>query len=321
MGPSIAALIVISVLLTAVIVMFRATQIGSTLMANATRANAVRVADVANTSFEITSVSTTTDWYEQAEPVNPPNGYGCKPIVSGIERTGEVTAADPYQCYWFDGNDGESATIKVTRIFQGELFNRGASNKISLDLFDPSSGPTLGNTASGSYYFDSYASVHEKNFLLNRGSGKYRFKIWSIGQSSTDHGAYHVLFTKGSNPPLVSVGCVEYFQITNAGLKAFSDLTDMDVMASIGTTTMTLLTETSSAIPGLNEWSVTLPATTTVDGIVINNDVYEKGILNTGELLELRVKLAGYASESGTVTVVFPNGVNSTKTFDLLCNN
>jgi len=35
----------------------------------------------------------------------------------------------------------------------------------------------------------------------------------------------------------------------------------------------------------------------------------------------LRVKLAGYASESGTVTVVLPNGVSSTKTFDLLCNN
>jgi len=318
-GPSIAALIVISVLLTAVIVMFRATQIGATLMANATRANAERVADVANTSFEISSVSTTTDWYEQAETTPP--GYGCKPIVSGIERTGEVTAVDPYQCYWFDANDGESATIKVTRIFQGELFNRGTSNGISLDLFDPSSGPTSGNAASGLYFFDSYAPVHEKNFLLNKGSGKYRFKIWSYGGSATDHGAYYVLVTKGNNPPLVSVDCVESFQITNNGSKSFSNLAGMDVIASIGTTTMTRLTETLSETPGANEWSVTLSATTTVDGIVINNDVYEKGILNTDELLELRVKLVDYASESGTVTVVLPNGVSSTKTFDLLCNN
>ena len=60
MGSSIAALMVISVLLTAVVVMFRANQIGATLMANATRANAERVTDVANTRFEISSVSTTT---------------------------------------------------------------------------------------------------------------------------------------------------------------------------------------------------------------------------------------------------------------------
>jgi hypothetical protein len=95
----------------------------------------------------------------------------------------------------------------------------------------------------------------------------------------------------------------------------------MDVIASIGTTTMTRLTETLSETPGANEWSVTLSATTTVDGIVINNDVYEKGILNTDELLELRVKLVDYTSESGTITVVFPNGVSSTKFFDVLCNN
>ena len=93
------------------------------------------------------------------------------------------------------------------------------------------------------------------------------------------------------------------------------------MIASIGTTTMTRLTETVSAIPGPNEWSMSLPATTTVDGIVINNDFYEKGILNTGELLDLRIKVAGYTSESGTMTVVLPNGVSSTKIFDVLCNN
>ena len=53
----------------------------------------------------------------------------------------------------------------------------------------------------------------------------------------------------------------------------------------------------------------------------INNDFYEKGILNTGELLDLRIKVAGYTSESGTMTVVFPIGVSSTKIFDVLCNN
>ena len=78
----------------------------------------------------------------------------------------------------------------------------------------------------------------------------------------------------------------------------------MDVIASIGTTTMTRLTETLSETPGPNEWSKSLPATTTVDRILINNDVYEKGILNTDELLELRIKLVGYTSESGTITVV-----------------
>ena len=309
MGPSIAALIVISVLLTAVIVMFRATQIGSTLMANATRANAVRVADVANTSFEITSVSTTTDWYEQAEPISPPDGYGCKPIVSGIERTGEVTVADPYQCYWFDGNDGSSIYVYYYR-----SHSRAGANQLSVDLFGPNTDPR--GTGYGYKYFDSPTEFG--NFNLDKGTGRYRIKAWSFSSGVGLYTLKVVLNTLVS--PAVTT-CVESFQITNNGSKSFSDLTDMDVMASIGTTTMTLLTETLSAIPGPNEWSVSLPATTTVDGIVISNDIYEKGILNTGELLELRVKLAGYASESGTVTVVLPNGVSSTKTFDLLCNN
>ena len=77
MGPSIAALIVISVLLTAVVVMFRANQIGATLLANATKANAERVTEIGNTKFEITSVSTSTDWYSQAEDFDPPNAFGC----------------------------------------------------------------------------------------------------------------------------------------------------------------------------------------------------------------------------------------------------
>ena len=111
MGPSIAALIVISVLLTAVVVMFRANQIGATLLANATKANAERVTEIGNTKFEITSVSTSTDWYSQAEAVDPPNTFGCKPIVHGINRTGEITTADPYQCYWFNGTNGEVGDV------------------------------------------------------------------------------------------------------------------------------------------------------------------------------------------------------------------
>ena len=329
MGSSIAALMVISVLLTAVVVMFRANQIGATLMANATRANAERVTDVANTRFEISSVSTTTEWYSQAEATPP--GYGCKPIVSGIERTGEVTVADPYQCYWFVGQSGETATFQISRVFEGEKFGSprtNTNNRLSFEFFPPGSDPTGVN--AGCYDcahwadIDSPTSFHEKTIHLQT-TGTYRIKMWqytpSLPFSSRDHGTYYILLSTGNNPPSTSVSCVESFQITNEGSKSFSDLTGMDVIASIGTTTMTRLTETVSAIPGPNEWSMSLPATTTVDGIVINNDFYEKGILNTGELLDLRIKVAGYTSESGTMTVVFPNGVSSTKSFDVLCNN
>ena len=309
MGPSIAALIVISVLLTAVVVMFRATQIGATLMANATRANAERVADVANTSFDISSVSTTTDWYDQAEPVNPPNEYGCKPIVSGIERTGEVTVADPYQCYWFDGNDGSSIDVYY---YRGH--SRAGADRLSVDLYGPNTDPSTG---WGYGYFDDPPRVF-RNLNLDRGTGRYRIKAWSV---DSGEGIYTLKVVLNTPVPPAVTTCVESFQITNNGSKSFSNLAGMDVIASIGTTTMTRLTETLSETPGANEWSVTLSATTTVDGIVINNDVYEKGILNTDELLELRVKLVGYTSESGTITVVLPNGVSSTKTFDLLCNN
>ncbi|MEC9320599.1 MAG: hypothetical protein VX869_00285, partial [Chloroflexota bacterium] len=275
-----------------------------------TRANAVRVADVANTSFEITSVSTTTDWYEQAETTPP--GYGCKPIVSGIERTGEVTVADPYQCYWFEVQDGESIDL----YFHASK-SRSAAQRLSADIFSPGTDPRGTSTSDFNEFLDTPPTKKELIQLL-QGTGRYRIKVWSFWGVL---GTYSVELAYNELAPFDPKKCAASFQVKNVGSNSFSDLTDMDVMASIGTTTMTLLTETSSAIPGLNEWSVTLPATTTVDGIVINNDVYEKGILNTGELLELRVKLAGYASESGTVTVVFPNGVNSTKTFDLLCNN
>ena len=306
MGSSIAALMVISVLLTAVVVMFRANQIGATLMANATRANAESVTDVANTRFEISSVSTTTEWYSQAEATPP--GYGCKPIVSGIERTGEVTAAEPYQCYWLDANEGSSIDIYYYR-----SHSRVGAENLSVDLFEPNSDPATG---WGYGYFDSPTEF--KNFNLNKGTGRYRIKTWSY---QVGEGIYTLKVVLDPLPSLAVMTCVESFQITNNGSKSSSNLTGMDVIASIGTTTMTRLTETLSETPGPNEWSKSLPATTTVDGILINNDVYEKGILNTDELLELRIKLVGYTSESGTITVVLPNGVSSTKTFDLLCNN
>jgi hypothetical protein len=308
MGPSIAALIVISVLLTAVVVMFRANQIGATLLANATKANAERVTEIGNTKFEIISVSTSTDWYSQAEDFDPPNAFGCKPIVHGINRTGEITAADPDQCYWFIGTDGEVVDVRLYR-----SDTRPGSQRLSMDMYDPASDPQVGY---GFDYFDS--PVDQKLISLTGGSGTYRIKAWSI---SGGEGHYTLKLVVNNPPAFQPMTCVNYFHIENKGSAVFSDFEKMDVIANLDSNTTTFLTRSGDLLPGLNEWSVSIPATTTIDGIVRNNDVFQQGILNTGEIMELRVNLSGYSDESGTIVVVFPNGVSSTKKFDLLCNN
>ena len=325
MGPSIAALIVISVLLTAVVVMFRANQIGATLLANATKANAERVTEIGNTKFEITSVSTSTDWYSQAEAVDPPNTFGCKPILYGIKREGEIKATDPYQCYWFDGEDGDVVDIQVSRLFQGTNFGDRlrTGNVISLDLFIPGEDPR--GTTYGFAWLDMNwpTDDHVKTITLNQ-SGKYRFKLWRASQpdfSTGDHGIYYVKVNIGNKISSNQSSCVSNFRIVNQGSAVFSDFENMDVIANLDSNTTTFLTRSGDLLPGLNEWSVSIPATTTIDGIVKNNDVFQQGILNTGEIMELRVNLSGYSDESGTIVVVFPNGVRSTKKFDLLCNN
>ena len=311
MGPSIAALIVISVLLTAVVVMFRANQIGATLLANATKANAERVTEIGNTKFEITSVSTSTDWYSQAEAVDPPNTFGCKPIVHGINRTGEITTADPYQCYWFNGTNGEVVDVYLYR-----SNSRIGDDRLSMDMFGPTQDPRDRNMGNTGYYFDS--PTDSKTINLLQGTGIYRIKAWSYQREE----GYYTLKLVVNNPPAFQpMTCVNYFHIENKGSSVFSNFENMDVIANLDSNTTELLTRSGDLLPGLNEWSVSIPATTTIDGIVRNNDVFQQGILNTGEIMELRVNLSVYSDESGTIVVVFPNGVSSTKNFDLLCNN
>ena len=310
MGPSIAALIVISVLLTAVVVMFRANQIGATLLANATKANAERVTEIGNTKFEITFVSTSTDWYSQTEAVDPPNAFGCKPIVHGINRTGEITVSDPYQCYWFDGVGGE-----VVDVYMYRPDSRPGAQRLSMDMFGQASDPR--SSWGDVKYFDTPPS-EEKSITLGQGSGRYRIKAWSYWGGMDEY----TLRINLNNPPAFEpMTGVNYFHIENKGSSVFSNFENMDIIANLGSNTSTLLTRSGDLLPGINEWSVSIPATTSIDKIVKNNDVFQQGILNTGEIMELRVNLSGYSDESGTIVVAFPNGVSSTKNFDLLCNN
>ena len=132
---------------------------------------------------------------------------------------------------------------------------------------------------------------------------------------------YYVKVNIGNKISSNQSSCVSNFRVVNQGSAVFSDFENMDVIVNLDLNTTALLKRSGDLLPGLNEWSVSIPATTTIDGIVRNNDVFQQGILNTGEIMELRVNLSGYSDESGTIVVVFPNGVSSTKKFDLLCKS
>ena len=85
MGSSISALLIISVLLTSVIVMFRSNQIGMNLLAEANRTAAEYRAEKLDSAFELTSEVSTLASYNEVDAL------GCKPLFTGIPRQGQVT--------------------------------------------------------------------------------------------------------------------------------------------------------------------------------------------------------------------------------------
>ena len=84
---------------------------------------------------------------------------------------------------------------------------------------------------------------------------------------------------------------------------------------------MTKLTRSDSNILGNNEWVITLPETISINGTQEPNDVYEPSVFNSSEVLQLSTKLNNYNQESGTLILIWPNGLKTTENFDSLCNN
>ena len=100
MGTSISALLIISVLLTAVVVMFKANQIGAELLAVANKNAAETIADKVSTKIEITSTQDFKASYEDVTKHNVNDVEGCIRIYPGIARTGTLTVTNEIDCYW-----------------------------------------------------------------------------------------------------------------------------------------------------------------------------------------------------------------------------
>ena len=344
MGSSISALLIISVLLTSVVVMFRANQIGMDLLAGANRSAAQYRAEVVDSDFALTSEITTLDSF------NAEDEAGCKPIYEGVTRTGEITPANLYDCYWFDANTIANTKFKVNymrnvgsdvgRENYGDLDFVG----FSLEHYRPGDAITPWNW--GSAYKDLITVTGDHEFNVTTSStdiSKHRLKIWyyrfTKNQIEWDpdwpdakkyRGEYQITLSNIGGVDLMNLQCVDKFRFKNMGRTTFPieaayflDAIDIFVklIAMDGTETMTKLIRSDDLILAGNEWHISLPDSISVEGDMQPNDVYEPSVFNKNEIAEVTVKINGYANESGTVVIIWPNGIKSAENFSSLCNN
>ncbi len=324
MGSSISALLIISVLLTSVIVMFRSNQIGMNLLAEANRTAAEYRAEKLDSAFELTSEVSTLASYNEVDAL------GCKPLFTGIPRQGEVTGTDPYQCYWFDAPAGLNFQINYVRDFLTEM-GRSASNRLSLDYYGV--GENVTATNFGSEYIDSlsrFGSLDVTSLTNSTDTNKHHLKVWSYASNGDYHGKYSVDITHGVAVNLSDFQCVDKFRLKNVGQTSFpvgsmyfSEKIDIFIQLRPANQPETFLklNKSLNATPGNDEWSFVLPATITENGIQQSNDQYEPSILNNNETMQISIKLNNYNKEPGTLIVIWPNGLKTTENFDSLCNN
>ena len=330
MGSSISALLIISVLLTSVIVMFRSNQIGMNLLAEANRNAAEYRSEKLDSAFELSSEITTLSSYNEVD------AQGCKPLYTGIMRKGQIGPGNKWDCYWFDGPTASSFDIDYFRNIVSTM-NRTSENRLSFDYYHVGSPVTETNEGPDSNFEDVSDSAGSISFTTTTTSdlnNKHHLKVWYFGDASnpigTHRGKYSITLDFGDAVDLSTVQCVDKFRLKNLGQSSFPVespyfLDNVDVFVQLRPANqpevMTKLTRSDSNILGNNEWVITLPETISINGTQEPNDVYEPSIFNSSEVLQLSTKLNNYNQESGTLILIWPNGLKTTENFDSLCNN
>ena len=324
MGTSISALLIISVLLTAVVVMFKANQIGAELLAVANKNAAETIADKVSTKIEIASTQDFKDFYEVQISHHASDAEGCRPILPGILRTGDITGANPMDCYWFEADSTAQITFTVNKIIGTPvpLGNRNGTNtRVSIDYFAP--GVMITTTNEGSKFKD-LSGTNLQGQLINpvtqssTESSPHRIKLWSYdGNQSGNWGGYQVLMTTQGVPSTdpSTVACVTDFKVKNIGGTAFDSAEieeKLDIFIILNTdannTAMKIPVKGTSPLQP-NQWTYS-----------IADDNYQTGIFNPGETMTLIVNLNGEPQVSGTLLIALPNGVDSSYSFPSICS-
>jgi hypothetical protein len=96
--------------------MFKANQIGAELLAVANKSTAEIIADRVSTKIEISSTQDFKDSYEEEEKHHLQDTEGCRPILPGITRSGEITTTNSLDCYWFQADSQAEATLTVDKV-------------------------------------------------------------------------------------------------------------------------------------------------------------------------------------------------------------
>ena len=328
MGTSISALLIISVLLTAVVVMFKANQIGAELLAVANKNAAETIADKVSTKIEIASTQDFKASYEVLTKHNPNDVEGCKRIYPGLARTGSLTVTNEIDCYWFLGPDNATARFALSKIIASpvEHSNRATGNtQISLDYLGM--GAEISNAPNA--YGDPFTDLNRGEYHWNpledfnltgtaTETDPYRFKIWSATvHTPRNEGGYRVVLTIDGveTQDLSAVACVTDFKIKNTGGTAF-DATEIEEKLDIFIILNTDANNTAMKIPVKgtsplqpNQWTYS-----------IADDNYQTGIFNPGETMTLIVNLNGEPQVSGTLLIALPNGVDNSYSFPSICS-
>jgi len=326
MGTSISALLIISVLLTAVVIMFKANQIGAELLAVANKSAAETIADRVSTKIEISSTQDFKASYELATKHNPNDAEGCKPIYSGLSRQGILITTNEIDCFWFIGPEGATARFTLDKIMTSpvETDKRATGNsQVSLDYLglgaEISNAPqTYGNPYTdlnpGNYHWES------SGFTLTGASTEenpYRFKIWSATvHEARNEGGYSVLLTIDGvdSIDLSAVACVKNFHWKNSGSTSFTvsqleEKLDIFVILNTAAGATDMKVPVKGSVPlQSNQWTYS-----------ISDDNYQVGTFNPGESITMTINLNGELQVAGTLLVTLPNGVGTSHSFPSIC--
>ena len=326
MGTSISALLIISVLLTAVVVMFKANQIGAELLAVANKNAAETIADRVNTKIEISSSQEFKASYDQMTKHNANDVEGCKRIYSGLSRQGTLTVTNEIDCYWFLAPVNATARFALNKIIASPVETNKRANaetQVSLDYLGM--GEEISNAPNT--YGDPYTDLNQNEYHWTSNdfsltgiateADPYRFKIWSATiHQARNEGGYQVLLDIDGvdSQDLSSVACVKDFKIKNTGGTAFTeaqiqDKLDIFVILNTDANSTVMKIPVKGNLPlQPNQWTYS-----------ITDDIYQSGIFNPGETISLNINANGEPSVEGTLIVTLPNGVVTSYSFPSIC--
>ena len=323
MGTSISALLIISVLLTAVVIMFKANQIGAELLAVANKSTAEIIADRVSTKIEISSTQDFKDSYEEEEKHHLQDSEGCRQILPGIPRSGDITTTNSLDCYWFQADSQAKATLTVDKVIGSPVplaYRTGTNTKISIDYFAPGEVITTTNASSK---FKDLSNTTLRGQLIDFVSessteaSPHRIKMWSyVGQVSANWGGYQILLTIEGIPAAdpSTVACVTDFTIKNSGGTAFTttqmeEKLDVFIVLNIAAGATDMKVPVKGSVPlQSNQWSYT-----------ISDDNYQVGVFNPGETITMKINLNSEPQVAGTLLVTLPNGVGMSHSFPSIC--